>query len=105
MPTTIEFFVSILPKIDVRRLTYSFEYCLTSIKVSAPQVMSNLASALESAETTITRMKAGPHSAASTLDAAINTFSSDSFSAAYNTMVENVKIFANAVDKLAEVSK
>lgn len=98
MATTINFFVSILPKIG------------TPV-VSAPQVdfnaqvMSDFASALDSAEDTVKRMKAGPQGAASILDTAISTVSSDSFSATYNTMVENVKFFANAVDKLAEVSK
>jgi len=114
MGTTIKFSVSILPMVStpvVRRLSYSHEYCLTPFKVSAPQVdskaqvMSDLASALETAEHSVTRMKPGPQDVASTLDTAVNIGSSDSFSAAYNTMVENVEIFANAVDKLAEVSK
>lgn len=110
MATTIKFSVSILPKIDtpvVGRLPYFYECCLTPFKVSTSQVDSEvqvISAALESAEVNVTRMKVGPQGAAFTLETAVNTVSSDSFSAAYN-MIENIRIFVDAVDSLAEVSK
>lgn len=88
----------------VRRSPYSHEYCLTLFKVSAPQVDSEvqvMSAALESAKINVTRMKVGLQGA---FETALNPVSPDSFSAADN-MIENIKLFVDAVDTLAEVSK